>query len=62
MKTNLGKTNNDTFAASDVRGELTEARKEAYPVYVEKGDEVTYKIVLSNYSALFIGGGNTYKL
>ena len=40
----------DTLKASDDREKLTEEQKEAFPVYVEKGDEVTYKIVLSNYS------------
>ena len=49
--TDLGKTNNDTYKASDDRAKLTEEQKEAFPVYVEKGDEVTYKIVLKNSSA-----------
>ena len=42
--------NNNTMAASDARGELEEQTKADYPVYVEYGDLVTYKIVLTNES------------
>ena len=46
--------NNNTMAASDARGELEEQTKADYPVYVEYGDLVTYKIVLTNESAFGI--------
>lgn len=45
---------NNTYAASDARGELEEDVKATNPVYVEYGDLVTYKIILTNESAFGI--------
>lgn len=40
-----------SMTASDARKDLDEATKSANPVYVEFGDQITFKIILKNYSA-----------
>ena len=40
-----------SMSASDARKDLDETTKAANPVYVEFGDQVTFKIILKNYSA-----------